>query len=288
MHIIKTKIVYIASNAHAGSSITDIMLGQSKNLVSFGQVCDVLFKDSSHENAVVSKFWEKLFTDEAYDNSKLTLQNADRLYKEKALLQSLFNTEWSKKHLEIYENLYMLMGAYAHPNGDVIVDSSKNTTHAISLSRSKVNDMYYIHLIKSPESFIDSINKRRLEFDKTPIVVVSYLRWATKAFLNNVILKNSVKNYIKIRYEDLANNSTTNAVDKLEKFIGEDLTETKNVLASKKMKKVHYALSGNRIINNQYQTFKPYANKQAKYNKMQTFLIKILVNNPITNWLYNK
>jgi len=283
----KIKVIYIASNAHAGSSITDIVLGQSENLVSFGQVCDVLFRSEAHANEIVTNFWRKVFEDKDYDNSKKSKDNAVQLYHEKALLKAMFNTNWSNKHLEIYENLYSLMFKYSNEYGKVIVDSSKNTSHAIALSRSDKYDVHYIHLIKTPESFIDSINKRRLEFNKKPIVFISYLRWSIKAFLNNVILKYYVKNYIKIKYVDISNFSESGSIDNIEKFIGEDLSETRNVLNGKQMEKYHYALSGNRIVDKQNQIFKPYGNKQAKYGKLQLFLINLLTKNPITRWLYN-
>lgn len=276
-----TKVVYIASNAHAGSTITDIMFGQSNNLVSFGQVCDVIFKDGEHVSHDVEVFWKNLIADPEYNFTQQELDAARQLYKEKALLKSIFNTKWSKQHLKTYEKVYSFMRKYAEEHGEVIVDSSKNTCHAVSLSRSDRFDMYYVHLIKSPQSFIDSINKRRLEHGKKPVIFVSYLRWASKAFANNFILKRIAKNYIKVKYDELVDQ-----IPVIEKFIGEDLSVTAAVLNGQKMEKVHYALSGNRIINKQFQTFKPYANRQTKYNKFQTFLINILTNNPINNWLY--
>lgn len=160
----KKRLIYIAGEAHSGSTATDYLLGRFLGR-SCGQLVDLgllLSRDGSLNPRTVrdSKvvLWQQFLLQIPHETRMVFRWIFDEISAEQKILSYLLCSGKRKKLAERFDE--SIASVYEYFGCDTLVDSSKNITRALGLQKSEVCDVYVVHLIRSPTDFLTSIAKR--------------------------------------------------------------------------------------------------------------------------------
>lgn len=184
-----SKIVFIAGNAHSGSTLLDLLLSAHPGICGLGEVTKVFktFTDKMADYELCScgepvnkcPFWSK----------QLEFQiGADYSYPEK------------------YRNILRIFNTY-FPDSTFLVDSSKylpslkQLHEAIQNKRIFGRDLFVVHLIKDVRSYVVSMKQRR----KTGNLILfkHYMHWYKNNRRIQRYLDDYKIDYMRIGYEEL-------------------------------------------------------------------------------------
>ena len=155
------KVLYILGTGRSGSTLIDILLGNSTKLLSLGEIYHTLscwIKDSEcscGQKCNSCPFWSRVkeaFLNEFSEADFKKLKKIQNGYERKALapLILLFNRFFPTKNYKLYKKqLSALYNAIATVNNRaVFIDSSKNPFRAYVLKQIFKENLYLLHLVR--------------------------------------------------------------------------------------------------------------------------------------------
>lgn len=278
------KILYIAGYGRSGSTLLDILLGNSDGIVSTGEL-NIIFQEIQHgykcscgESFTDCSEWGRILKE--VDNQKIEkfgrilskIDKRDNLFKQ-------FNKKIDTDDARIYQELTNLIVEKRLKDNNILVDSSKTTGSGafrpVALKTIMGYDVKIIHLKRNLLSIIKSLfngSNRNLQ-DKHSLFVpvlsqlgfkTNYISTTTTQFkLINFIkgifgyffanrdaryLKKTFgdSNYIEISYEKLIS-QPIEVLESIEKKFNIDLTQSKKIIKNNSNLNVGHLVGGNRM-----------------------------------------
>ena len=260
------KIVYIAGYSRSGSTILDILLGNSQGVYSTGELGYLPF--DYHSNRLCScgekygncSFWKDL----GYSVFELKeLVQIVKKIESRTNYRKLANNDIEPKDLNKYKEYQRQLFTYISQKSScsTIIDSSKNARdmagRTLALVKTGLFDLRVIHLTKSCEEVMLSYKNKGSNWaleghgkNKPLRVQRAALGWK---LANNIAsdLQNSPGcRYIRLKYEDFIDDPMR-TIQVISQFIDHDLTDLSENLAAGGDFKVSHNVGGNRLRLNQ-------------------------------------
>ena len=257
----KFKIIYIIGTGRNGSTLLDIVLGNSEKIQSSGELFNTI--DALKINKVCScqksandcQFWSKVIkmlqkeTGNVDFNNILAMQN----YFERSLLSPLnflfgkfFQTKKFRNYKRFLNNFYSAIALVSQK--PVIVDSSKNFFRGYALRETFQDNVFYIHLVRDgrgqmwswikggvmpPFNIPIRKNSNKDEFSNehfwwAPIFYA--FSWLLYNFLSYLVTARSHPRLsIQVQYENFTENPA-DLINRIAVLIDEDLSDLVNLL----------------------------------------------------------
>ncbi|MFK5893320.1 MAG: sulfotransferase [Pseudomonadota bacterium] len=270
-----SKVVYICSAGHSGSTLLDMLIGSHSKITSLGEISQLPKNLSLNTDCTCGKkvkhceFWDKVLKrvdDELKVQSKIFPYSLNLGYfTARIVVDSKHQNKWNEIKKKVVLGLYYLSlksffpvpqvfiskiinGAknsfvlYKHVTdvmgGEYIVDSSKNYLKAISLYKENPEKVRIIVLSRDGRGVFYSGRKRGFSKNES---LGAWKKYYTRSL--PLIEKHVNSNHIlKIHYEDLAS-STANELAKISAFIGVEFEENMLDFSSK----IHHLTNGNNM-----------------------------------------
>ena len=258
------KIIYIGGYGRSGSTLLDIILGQSKYIESGGEIVHAQIdikknrictcNKSSEKCSVWSKVVNKIGseTDTGYhhlygfDNYSLLIKSLMPWY------------EPAKNVTDYYKKVNRVIYFSLIQNGEYLVDSSKTARNAASrpfaLRRYANVDIYFIHIIRNPISVMKSLlsgKNSNLELiingNEYYHLIMCLLSWPIAnyyALLNRIII--GKEKSCVIFFEDLITNPE-HSISEIEHILNINLSDVKDYIRNGGEQQPLHILSGNRM-----------------------------------------
>lgn len=255
-------LIYVTGRGLSGSTILDIALSQSDNVAGMGEFIVGLKKNekcSCGIKLIECGKWKELFSE------KSELEEEDFIYLERESRVTnypkyFFSTNnvfknISENYLTINSKIIEIKKRSC--NADIIVDSSKEVTRGLILSRG-CKDCIIIHLVRDPLKVISSTMyhfekgwpfrfMRKKFYNKNAkylFMIISSFSWLLGNLLIEIAGLYSKGKKVKIRYEDLCA-YPDGEIEKVEKKINVDLSSSKAFLKGEKIANNVHTVRGN-------------------------------------------
>jgi len=203
----RKRLIYIAGEAHSGSTAMDYLLGRLLGR-SCGQLVDLgqfLNADGTLNAPAVRDANIKLWQQFLLQTPKKTRDEFRWIFgeiaRERKFLQYSLLSSRRKKLARCFDE--SIVSVYRYFDCDTLVDSSKNVTRALGLQKSEVCDVYVVHLIRSPADFLTSIAKRT-ESGRTLLGQIFWLwHWSIKNALAGLLKIYFGRRYFLLDYKSV-------------------------------------------------------------------------------------
>lgn len=249
------KLIYIVGIGHNGSTLLDLILGQSKGVVSTSQLNDLTAPYYPSRATPKDRFWSNVLDTLSDGGRELSQQNRS-VMKEKRILQFLLSRKTRRRFADANEELIKVI--IDHTNCDVVVDSSKNVSRALGLLESSELDIYVVHLVRDLRGFVNSYNKRRREAGFKRQYLKPTLHWYSKNILASTAVRLKAANYKLLRYERFVDDPEKE-LTRLSNWI--ELSLSESIASSEKKLPIYpsqtLGFRGNRILNQEIVIFDP-------------------------------
>ena len=266
MNCKKGKIIYIAGYGRSGTTLLDVVLGNSKNCIGAGEISNFYIDLTDHQNYVFDKkrqdFWnsvEEIVSkklEQVIENNNLKVVQIQMESNLGIILQAI--KKYSKEqYLKIQNILFDTIKFVS--KCEVVVDSSKTSRMTIwrplMLSKLDGYEIRIIHVVRDGRSVLSSQlkgdNRKMMEKKENQKLSWPFLRtvvgWSTanfSAIFYNFFFK---EKFHLIFYEDLISNPNLE-LKKLQKFTELDLSDTIQKLDKEKPIFGEYQFRGNRLL----------------------------------------
>ena len=273
------KFIYILGTGRSGSTLIDILLGNSKKLNSLGEIyhtfsCWIKDKECSC-GQVCSEcvFWSKVKKQFLKEYSESDLENLKKIQNkyERSIFAPLLiflNNIYPTENFKIYQKQIQLLftSISANSSEPIFIDSSKNPFRAYMLLHIFKENIYIVHLVRDGRgalwSWIKSgtippfgvtIQKGKNEVPEnsgqyywwTPwMYSISWLVY--NIFSSGVTFMAGPQKAIRIQYEDILRHPA-DSLKRLENLIKEDLSDLAERLKNKLPLKPGHLIAGNRL-----------------------------------------
>lgn len=211
---------------HCGSTILDLALAHSPEILSVAQLNDVLNTHDPFQSGGPGKqrdFWTTALS--GFGESELaSIKTAHSSFNgENNFFRLLRSQSYRQQQATECEKI---IHAALDTSGDrVLVDSSKNISRCLALSTCDSIDLYALHIIRDVRGLVNSNNKRNAESHKRNRYLRPTAHWAVKNIAASCVLPRYCPKMLTLRYEDFVLDPEA-TVGRLEAFIGEDLSQT--------------------------------------------------------------
>jgi hypothetical protein len=274
-----TKYLYIVGRGHSGSTIFSILVGQSSAVASEGEIIGGFRRGyegkrcANREVFSESAFWAEVGS--AFERrTGAGFRDAARWLNGRAhytqIFPNLLAAPGSAAVLEtkrLVEALYDSMSEAS--NRPVVLDSTKELATAVFLLR-HVGPLKLIHFVRSPFGVVDSYLKRiksvkrfdmfrmhfRVERHYFVPMVVSAIVWTLENFFCELLRLFYPGRFIRLHYEDLCEQPIA-LLERLERFAGVPLAESKQAAAERRVMQPSHAISGNELMRGRDVVFSP-------------------------------
>lgn len=222
----KIKVLYIAGFERSGSTILNRVLGQIDGFIAWGELRDI-WQHGIVENRRCTcgnlfsecSAWQKIF-ELAFENINeidpeeiLKLQKKTRSMVLPHYFGFLKDKSFNKRtnpYLMRLEKFYQAIQTTT--NSKVIVDSSKASWYGYVLSLLPSIDLYTVHIVRDPRGVCYSLERRKLTGEPecqwyNPLHASA--SWNLKNYSVEMLLNNTSKHYLRIRYEDFIQSPQT-------------------------------------------------------------------------------
>jgi len=251
----------------SGSTIFDIMLSNSKNVVGVGELtwlerilseypddvycsCSCLVRECPFWVSVVSQLNDKGYTDlNILQKQKREIENRSFFWNYiKGNANKDLVAEYNQYNINLFEEIFRVSGA------DVIVDSSKSAPRAFYLSLLNDYDVYIFHTVRDPRGMAWSKKKG---FKKDPAKGITHdippqpITKTIRSWLGNSILALRVKqhtnaNYMLINYDRL-NQETDTVLQEASNMTGVDFSDVVEIIRKNEELRTFHVVAGNRV-----------------------------------------
>lgn len=255
----KPKLIYICGMGHNGSTILNLALDLSKQVIATSQLNELLnpyapnsVKQSEKTN--LEHFWIDIL-DDLSESEKKALKNANHSTRGERNILSMFLFRGSRKRLSD-PNTKIVQSIFAKTGNRVVVDSSKNVSRAIALSECNEIDVYFLHLIRDVRGLVNSSNKRAIEKSKPNKYLLPTLHWLFKNASASLLLRMRADKMMKVHYEEIVL-EPDKFMDRLESFVGEKFPQTRSALRGEiDIDQSTVGFSGNRVLKKKKNRFR--------------------------------
>ena len=275
----KFKIIYIIGTGRNGSTLVDIVLGNSRKIQSTGELFNTIGAwkinkvCSCNKDVNDCQFWskvKKLFESTSKDldlNNILSLQKCferSMFSPVNLFFNRLFHTKKYQQYEKYLREFYTTIASVS--GKPALVDSSKNPFRGYALLNSFQDNIYFIHLIRDGRGqmwswikagiippFNIAVRKNRegnrseeekQHFWWTPFLYAfSWILYNMISYL--VVLKAGSNKSIHILYEDFVKNPSF-YIKKIGALIDEDLHELCHFVDKKRPLAINHILAGSR------------------------------------------
>lgn len=284
------KILYIAGAGRSGSTVLEMILGNTPGYFSVGEILEFWGLVSRQdqvcgcgESFQACPFWSPIirgFTENGQFDVPQMLALKAQFDRTRSLpvLKLLGMTNHEK--MNQYQGWVKLLydGVHKTSGDQVIVDSSKTPAHLFILSQIPEAELSVLHLVRDPRAVAYSWKKRtkidpQFVGDETRMAERSYLnsmlRWSLENYYIEVFSK-AVKDYVRMRYEDFTEQPYGTLVKALNKMgctsAGTDLDFLRNSPIT--LKPTH-SVGGNPVRFSQINAIKNNADWKKQLNGFQ-------------------
>ncbi|HET6161171.1 MAG TPA: sulfotransferase [Dongiaceae bacterium] len=274
-----TTYLYIVGRGHSGSTIFSMLLGEAPNVASEGEIIIGFGKGyetkpcANGETFSASPFWSAVKA--AFERRAGTgFTDAVRLLNRRArygqIVPNLLAAAASPEVREAKGLIEALYNSIAEAsNRPIVLDSSKELSTAIFLLR-HVPNAKLIHFVRSPFGVVDSYVKRIRSaksfemFRKHFLVeqhyfipmVIAAILWTVGSFACELLRLFYPTRVITLHYEDLCHRPIA-LLERLERFAGISLAESKQAAEDGHVMQANHALSGNHLMHRGKIMFSP-------------------------------
>lgn len=252
----KKKIIYIIGLGRSGTTLLDIILGNSKNNFSCGELNRYPYEEGRPyqypEDYPQYSFWMDLKEKFEKKHSVAEYKNVSGLYRQfeyhVGFFLNYFNLISKKKFIkylsfveDVYDNIF------ENISQSVLIDSSKYSSRAISLSRSEKYEVVYIYIKRNPVNVINSFAKTDVEQNSK-----SWFQANVYYFIGSMLCElafrklNRTHKCVKINFEDLVNRPAL-TLTKVATHTEIDLSESIKIVENKLPLNVGMIYYGNRV-----------------------------------------
>lgn len=272
------KIVYIIGTGRSGSTLIDVVLGNSGKVVSTGEIydainaqlrnklcsCGVKLRDCPFWSQVSSHYSDALETTTLYGMHEIHRRlERSALAPLRIMLRKILRLKDVEDYKRFLDNLYAALRTVSGKS--VIVDSSKNPLRGYLLSLLDSTDVYYIHLVRDGRAALWSwmrtgtippfgipIRKHaRLtttseskHYWYTPWLYS--MSWVAYNLATQIVLRLIKKKCARIQYEQFVANPSR-YIDLIGDLIDEDLSDLRKLIESSSPLEIDHVISGNQL-----------------------------------------
>jgi len=251
------QLIYIIGSARSGTTLLDILLGNSKDIFSAGELNRFTrrngFAPQRKPNDPAYEFWMNFrsqFPREYFDSDE-SLSTLDSIVDKCEHFESFWNypflaTKIKIKYSKYLSDFYSLL--FNLVNEQTIIESSKFPMRALRISKVLDSKIYYIYIRKDPAKVVKSLQKTELEQPSKGYFAANLYYFVSNAYCIIVlwILKKKGFKILKIKYEELVNKPEKVLNQVSEKFNLNLIELVKNIEAGIPMKP-GLLFDGNRI-----------------------------------------
>ena len=271
------KIIYIIGAGRSGTTLLDIILGNTANIFSAGELNRFAILDGRPplvRDETVDQFWKQVKENlkkeniedlNLYKNISKQFEFHTSVLNFTAKRKRLFNiyTNYQKK---IFCNVSKL--ALQQYNKTIISDSSKYPMRALQLSKIFGSNVSFIYIKRNPFAVVKSFQKKDIEQPPKNRINANIYLLAVNAIANKVVKEVKKKSKVAIiTYDDLVKEPIV-TLNKIEKTLDINLQEAKDLIETNQPLKVGLLFDGNRLRLKNQITF----NKKAPENKTKKFI----------------
>ena len=243
----KIKVLNISGWGRSGSTLLGNILGQCEGFFYGGELRNIWIMSLVRERlcgcnkkVIDCDVWKEIFNIafggmdkiNAKDISFKIQQTTRTRY---AFIESLPGGKkyYSQKASLCIEEIKKLMTAIKeYSNCKVIVDTTKSSLYSHLLSKIEDLDIYVIHLVRDPRGITYSWQKKVVQPDQDNTIYMgqyspfrSSFMWSTRNLLTEYFWKKNKDKYLRIRYEDFAEEPLA-ITNQILDFIGEPSSKT--------------------------------------------------------------
>ena len=252
------RIIYIIGAGRSGTTLLDIILGNTSNIFSAGELNRFASLNGNPplaRNKEVEQFWKEVKEGLEKENIK-DLDLYKQISREFEFHTSIFNTGFSKKRKQLFNvyadyqkkmfsNIAKLVLQYY--NKTIISDSSKYPMRGLLLSKIFGSNISFIYIKRNPQAVVESFQKKDVEQPPKSRLGANIYLLTVNVIANRVIkaVKKKCK-VVTITYDDLVRDplSTLSAI---ENNLDINLQEAKNLIDTHQPLKVGLLFEGNRL-----------------------------------------
>ncbi len=262
------KIIYIAGYGRSGTTLIDVILGNSKNCIGLGEISNFyidLINNETEKNIFGEKrqeFWlniEKVIKKRLKNSIEIKNAKMAQIQME-SLLGIISGSRTSLLKKRYFETQGLLFDTIKYfSNCDVVIDSSKTsrltTWRPVALAKLDGYELKMVHIVRDGRSVLSSQlrgdNRKIFAKEENQKLSWPFLRtvlgWSI-ANINAIFYKIIFREKFHIIfYEDLILN-TNNELNKLQNFTNLDLSDTIKKLNKKQPIFGKYQFRGNRLL----------------------------------------
>lgn len=244
---IEAKIVYILGAGRSGTTLMDIILGNSDNIFSAGELnrfAERSGKPHDPRDENVSRYWEEIHL-KLQNYFPLIIGLSRRMEYHNSFINRLFINK--KKLVQYKEFNLQLFDEIRSISGDkkIIVDSSKYPFRALSLYQIFGNDLKVIYLKKEPISVIRSFANGDVEQPSKSFFKAN-LYLLTVNLLCRIVFTKIKSPKMVVTYDQLVND-TLNTITLINNNLNLDLSSLAYKISKNQSLEVGYLFDGNRL-----------------------------------------
>jgi hypothetical protein len=269
----KICIIYIIGAGRSGTTLLDIILGNTPEIFSAGELNRfVKRKGIPHDarDTEAEQFWAGVRQNLEKENMAdfETLYNISKKIEYHSSVFNLFRTNtsnpWFAKYISFQKALFKnILKQAIQYNKTIICDSSKYPMRGLLLSKIFGGKISFIYIKRNPHTVVDSFQKKDIEQPPKSRITANIYLLAVNAIANKVIKRVKKENKVAIiNYDDLIRDPTS-TLDTIEKGLNINLQQAKNLINANQPLQVGLLFDGNRLRLKNQITF----NKKAQDNK---------------------
>ncbi|MFD2822514.1 hypothetical protein ACFS5M_02460 [Lacinutrix iliipiscaria] len=269
----KKTLIYIIGAGRSGTTLFDIVLGNTSDSISLGEINRFFKRDGippkRKEDSDVYLFWKKIRqTFERLSNTK-SYAEYDSLFQKNEFHSNILKSFLKTNDLNYQKDLNDLYKAIAlNVDEKIIIESSKYPARALNLSNYLNKEdiaIKYIYLKKDPVKVVKSFNKKDIEQPSKNFLMANiyYLVVNTICSIVIKVLKRRGHHTFCFKSEDFLKHPET-VLKAAEKALNEDFSESQNQILNNRPLYTGFLFDGNRIRLKETLFLQPYKNNTKK------------------------
>lgn len=279
----KKTLIYIIGAGRSGTTLLDIVLGNSNGAISLGEI-NRFFKrrgipPKRNKHNEVFAFWKNIRLKIEDNLVNINYEELDKTFNRNEyhsrFFKSVFNRN-DKNYIETLKVKYKILTNNIQEN--LLIESSKYPVRALNISNyvnGSLFEIKYVFIRKDPVKVVASFRKKNLEQPSKGFLVANiyYLTVNFLCFIIMTLLKKRGHKVFSLKYEDFLDNPEK-TLTKLSAKLDIDLKQTLNKIYNNSALNTGFLFDGNRIRLKEIlflQTQKEKEKKDYKYYFIRIF-----------------
>lgn len=252
----KKTIIYILGSGRSGTTLLDIVLGNSLGILSCGELMRFVETRGKPPECTTDsenyRFWSRI-TDRMSRKyaGRIDFNNLLRIIRgieyHRSLLRTYFGmlADGNISEYKTY-NRHLFDSIFETVSETVIVDSSKWPSRALALYKYLDYDICFIYLVRNPVMVVKSFGKAGIEQDRKGYISANIYYFLVNSVCKLVLRKLRNARTVTVRYEDLIANPE-GALEHIQNELKVDLSKSISLIKQGKHLQVANLFEGNRI-----------------------------------------